>query len=103
MATKHFKELKIIFIMVGNLPKQIGYKKLDYLELLLENSTDGVTPSEVSEIFFDNVSKDTVGHALNRLKKNSCAVRRLENGGEYRYWITDRGVLRYDYLRSQEE
>ena len=88
--------------MVSNLPKQIGYTKLDYLELLLESSTDGVTPSEVSEIFFDNVSKDTVGHALNRLKKNSCAVRQMEEG-EFRYWITDRGILKYDHLKSQED
>lgn len=56
--------------MVSILPKEIGYTKIDYLDLLLENP-DGITASEISEIYFD-VTKDAAGHALRRLKKQVC-------------------------------
>ena len=88
--------------MVNNLPKEIAYNKADYLELLMEHDEKGLTPSDVSEIYFDDVTIHSANNSLRRLKKNGLAVRQLD-GSEFRYWITDRGVLRYDYLRSQEE
>ena len=88
--------------MVNTLPKESIYTKVDYLELLME-SVNGLTPSDVSDIYFDGVSRDSAGHALGRLKKNGCAARQRDPDGEYRYWITDRGILKYDYLRSKEE
>ena len=61
---------KRYLFMVSILPKEIGYTKIDYLDLLLENP-DGITASEISEIYFD-VTKDAAGHALRRLKKQVC-------------------------------
>ena len=87
--------------MVNNLPKELNYSKTDYLELLLENP-NGITPSDVSDIYFDDVTLHAANNALRRLKKGGLAVRRLD-GLEFRYWITDRGIRRYDYLRSQEK
>ena len=84
------------------MPKEIGKTKVDYLELLLEN-VDGIIPSEVSEIFFDDVTVHAANNALRRLKKQGCAIRERDNGGEYRYWITDRGIMRLDYLLSKKE
>ena len=68
--------------MVSILPKEIGYTKIDYLDLLLENP-DGITASEISEIFFDDVTKDAARNALRRLKEQGCAVREKDNT-EYR-------------------
>jgi len=84
------------------LPKEMGKTKVDYLELLLEN-VDGIIPSEVSEIFFDDVTVHAANNALRRLKKQGCATRERDDGGEYRYWITDRGIKRLDYLLSKEK
>jgi len=84
------------------LPKEIGKTKVDYLELLLEN-VDGIIPSEVSEIYFDDVTVHAANNALRRLKKQGCATRERDTGGEYRYWITNRGIRRLDYLLSKEE
>ena len=87
--------------MVNNLPKELNYSKTDYLELLLENP-NGITPSDVSDIYFDDVTLHAANNALRRLKKGGLAVRQVD-GSEFRYTITDRGVLRYDYLRSKEK
>ena len=87
--------------MVIDLPKEIK-TKVDYLELLLEN-VDGIIPSDVSEIFFDNVTVHAANNSLRRLKKQGCATRERDDGGEYRYWITDRGIMRLDYLLSKKE
>ena len=91
--------------MVNNLPKEMTYTKANYLELLMEH-VDGLTPSDVSDIYFDDVSLHAANNALRRLKKGGLAVRRLDrqlDGSEFRYWITDRGIRRYDYLRSKEK
>jgi len=88
--------------MVNNLPKEIGYTKADYLELLMEHDEKGLTPSDVSEIYFDDVTIHAANNSLRRLKTSGLATRILD-GTEFRYWVTDRGILRYDYLRSQEE
>ena len=87
--------------MVNNLPKEIGYTKVDYLELLLESSEDGVTPSDVAEIYFDGVTIHAANNALRRLKKQGCAMRERD-GEEYRYWITNRGIMKYNYLVKKE-
>ena len=87
--------------MVIALPKEIGKTKIDYLELLLEN-VEGITPSEVVEIFFDGVTNEAANSALRRLKKRGCAVRERD-GEEYRYWITDNGILKLNYLLSKEK
>jgi len=84
------------------LPKEIGRSKIEYLELLIENPKRGVTPSEVSEVFFDDVTNEAANNALRRLKKRSCAIRQRD-GLEYRYWITDYGIMKYDYLLEKEE
>lgn len=84
------------------MPKTIGKTKIEYLELLLENSEKGITPSEVTEVFFDDVTNEAAAHALHRLKKRGCAIRRRD-GLEYRYWITDYGIMKYDYLLEREE
>ena len=86
--------------MVNILPKEIGHTKIDYLELLLE-SPDGITASEISEIFFDDVTKDAAGNALRKLKKQGCAVREKDDT-EYRYYLTDRGIMKLDYLKRRE-
>jgi len=83
------------------LPKEIK-TKVAYLELLLEN-VDGIIPSEVSEIYFDDVTVHAANNSLSRLKKQGCATRERDDGGEYRYWITDRGIMRLDYLLSKKE
>ena len=88
--------------MVNNLPKEIGYSKADYLELLMEHSEKGLTPTDVSEIYFDDVTIHAANNSLRRLKKNRDATRKLD-GTEFRYWITDHGILKYDHLKSQEE
>ena len=85
--------------MVNVLPKNIK-TKIAYLEILLE-SPNGVTPREVSEIYFD-VTLHAANNALRRLKKNGDATRQLD-GSEFRYWITVHGILKYDHLKSQEE
>ena len=82
------------------MPKNIK-TKIAYLEILLE-SPNGVTPSEISDVYFDDVTNEAANNALRRLKKSGCATRIIDQG-EYRYWITDRGIRKYDYLRSQEE
>ena len=87
--------------MVNDLPKEIVYSKADYLELLLE-TPNGITPSDVTEIYFDDVTNEAANNALRRLKKSGCATRIIDQG-EYRYWITDRGISKYDHLKSQEE
>jgi len=87
--------------MVIDLTKQIIKTKISYLELLLENP-EGITPSDVAEIYFDDVTVEAANNALRRLKKQGCAVREKE-GAEYRYWITDRGVMKLDYLMTKEE
>ena len=85
--------------MVKILPKEIGHTKIDYLELLLE-SPDGITASEISEIYFDDVTKDAARNALHRLKKQGCAVRE-KNEAEYRYHLTDRGIMKLHYLKNK--
>ena len=75
--------------------------KIVYLELLLENP-DGITPSDVSEIYLEDVTNEAANNALRRLKKSKCATREIVNG-EFLYKITDRGVLKYNHLKSQEE
>ena len=89
--------------MVIDLPKEIGHTKTDYLELLLESSGDGITPSDVSELYFDDVTVHAANNSLRRLKKQGCAVREKEPDGEYRYWITNRGIMKLDYLLAKEE
>lgn len=79
--------------------KEINHPKADYLELLLEND-DGLTVSEIVDIFFDDVTEAQVRMALRRLYKQSCASREKEDG-EYRYWITDVGIQKYDYLMNK--
>jgi len=86
--------------MVIALPKEIK-TKVDYLEILLEN-VDGITPSEIVDVFFDGVTKEAANNALRRLKVNGCAVRERD-GEEYRYWITNRGILKLNYLLSKEK
>ena len=88
-------------MVVIDLPKEMKMK-VAYLELLLENP-DGVTPTDVSELYFDDVTVHAANNALRRLKKQGCATRERDNGGEYRYWITDRGIMRLDYLLSKKE
>ena len=61
----------------------------------------GVTANEISEIFMD-VPNATARMALHRLHKQGCATRTKEER-EFRYWITDKGIRRYDFLQSQEE
>ena len=36
--------------MVNDLPKEIGYSKVEYLELLMEHP-DGLTPRDVSDVY----------------------------------------------------
>ena len=85
--------------MVIDLPKEMK-TKVAYLELLLENP-DGITPSDVAEIYFDDVTIHAANNALRRLKKQGCAVRERD-GEEYRYYITDRGIMKYNYLVKKE-
>jgi len=79
--------------------KQIINKKTDYLELLLEND-DGLTATEIEEIF-DDTSRDSINAALRGLRKSGCARREKEEG-EFRYWITNKGILKYDYLMKKK-
>jgi len=79
--------------------KEIIHSKIEYLELLIENP-DGVTSSEVEEIW-DGVTRDVARKALIRLYKQGCA-KRVKEGLEYRYWITDRGIQKYHYLTRGE-
>jgi len=81
--------------------KEIKHYKTDYLGLLLEYP-DGVTAKEIAETYFDDVPTHTIRWTLKRLHTQGL-VRRIKDEGEYRYWITDKGVLRYDYLLSQQE
>ena len=81
--------------------KKIIHPKTDYLELLLE-SPEGLTANEISEIYFDDVESFTSRKALTRLYKQGCA-RRQKEGREHRYWITEKGILRYDYLLKRVE
>jgi len=76
--------------------KEIKHSKIEYLELLLEND-DGITPKEVEELFFDDVTPAANRHALRRLFKQGCTTREKE-GLEFRYWITQKGIRKYDYL-----
>lgn len=71
------------------------YSKADYLALLLENP-EGLTANEVCELYFD-VPDFTTRKALTRLYKQGLA-RRVKEGVEHRYQITDKGILRYDYF-----
>ena len=79
--------------------KQIIHPKTDYLELLLEND-DGLTVTEIEE-FFDDATRTAIYHALRNLRKNSC-VRRVREDDEFRYWITNAGILKYDYLMKKK-
>ena len=81
--------------------KTIIHPKTDYLELLLENPEE-LTANEISEIYFEDVDPSTAQKALTRLYKQGCA-RRQREGREYRYWITNKGILRYDYLLKRVE
>lgn len=74
------------------------HPKIEYLELLIE-SPDGVTSSEVEEVW-DDVTQDAARKALFRLFKQGCAKRIKE--GEYRYWIEDRGIQKYHHLTRDE-
>jgi len=85
------------------LPKTIGKTKFKYLELLIENQESGITPSEVVEVFFDGVTNEAANNALRRLKKGGCAIRKMSEEGEFRYWITNRGIRRYDYLQEKQD
>ena len=86
--------------MVIDLPKEMK-TKVAYLELLLENP-DGITPSDVAEIYFDDVTIHAANNALRRLKKQGCAMRERDDL-EFRYYITNRGILKLDYLLAKEE
>ena len=79
----------------------MAYSKVDYLELLLENP-DGISPSDITDIYFEDTTNEAANNALRRLKRGGCATREIVNG-EFLYKITDRGILKYDYLKSQEE
>ena len=79
--------------------KQMFRPKTDYLELLLEND-DGLTVTEIEE-FFDDASRPAIYHALNNLRKHGCA-RRVKEEKEFRYWITNTGILKYDYLMKKK-
>jgi len=79
--------------------KEIKHSKIAYLELLLESS-DGVTASEIEEIYFDDATQAAARIALRRLYKRGCASR-VKEGAEYRYWITDKGIRKYYYLTEQ--
>lgn len=81
--------------------KQILHPKTDYLELLLENDDEGLTVTEIEEIF-DDASRQAIYRALRGLRKKGC-VRREEGEEEFRYWITDAGILKYDYLMKKKE
>lgn len=74
------------------------HSKIEYLELLIE-SPEGVTSSEVEEVW-DDVTGGAARKALFRLFKQGCAKR--YNEGEYRYWITDRGIEKYNHLTRDE-
>ena len=78
--------------------KEIVHSKIEYLELLIE-SPEGVTSSEVEEIW-DDVTRGAARKALFRLFKHGCAKRCKE--GEYRYWIEDRGIEKYHHLTRDE-
>ena len=75
------------------------HSKIEYLALLIE-SPDGVTSSEVEEVW-DDVTQDAARKALTRLHKQGCA-KRVKEGLEYRYWITDRGIQKHHYLTRDE-
>ena len=92
--------MKDNIFMVIDLPKEMK-TKVAYLELLLENP-DGITPSDVAEIYFDDVTIHAANNALRRLKKQGCNMRERD-GEEYRYYITNRGILKLDYLLAKKE
>ena len=79
--------------------KTIIHPKTDYLRLLMEN-LDWLTANEISESYFCDVAPSTARKALTRLYKQGCA-RRQKEGKEYRYWITTKGIMRYNYLRRK--
>ena len=81
--------------------KTIIHPKTDYLGLLMEN-LGGLTANEISEIYFCDVEPSTARKALTRLYKQGCAKRQKE-GREHRYWITTKGILRYNYLLKKVE
>lgn len=80
--------------------KQILHPKTDYLELLLEND-DGLTVNEIGE-FFDDAVRGSITRMMKRLHRK-CCVRRVVEGRGFRYWITDAGILKYDYLMKKKE
>jgi len=79
--------------------KEITHSKIEYLKLLIE-SPEGVTSSEVEEVW-DDVTRGAARKALFRLFKQGCA-KRIKEGLEYSYWITDRGIEKYHHLTRDE-
>ena len=93
----NLRDNKRYLFMVHILPKDKFWTKIDYLDLLLENP-DGITASEISEIYLET-TKDAAGHALYRLKKEGCAIRK-KGTKEYTYYLTDKGAMKLGHLKK---
>jgi len=83
------------------LTQQVFRQKIEYLQLLLENPS-GLTANEVSDFYFDDAEPSTTRKALTRLYRNGDATRQKE-GRQHRYWISDKGVRKLEYLLGEEE
>lgn len=82
--------------------QQVFRQKVAYLEILIENIRKGLTANEVSDFYFQDVDPSTTRKALTRLYKNGDA-RRTKIGRTHRYWVSEKGLLKYDYLMAIEE
>ena len=82
--------------------QQVFRQKVAYLEILIDNLREGLTANEVSGFYFQDVDSSTTRKALTRLYRNGDATRQKQ-GREHRYWVSEKGLLKYDYLMAIEE
>lgn len=77
------------------------YSKTVYMELLAKNRTDGLIANEIIENYLD-VNYYAAIMALRRLQINGDA-RRTKIGRSHRYWISQRGLSKLEYMLGKEE
>ena len=77
------------------------HSKTDYMQLLLEYP-EGLTSTEIWEIFWDDVTQEAISNSLRRLKYQGSA-RREKELRRWRYFLTYQGRRKLEYLKDKEE
>ena len=77
------------------------HPKTEYMQLLLEYP-EGLTSTKIWEIFWDDVTQEAISNSLRRLKYQG-STRREKELRRWRYFLTDQGRRKLEYLKDKEE